>query len=129
MGAGELAATILGGILCRSPSAALLLCSLLSWLPSLLFSLLLLSADPVESGLTLSGRDLGGAVQRGTSHKTPVKLFNLKPPLAHLRQGLPDRSRARRPALIAPWFALGPSLWYAPPARELGSIEPSSLLQ
>jgi hypothetical protein len=73
-----------------------------------------------------SGRDLGGAVHRGISHTTPVNVLSVKPPLFHLRQGLPDRSSARRPALMAPWLALGPSLCAA---RELRppSMVPSSL--
>lgn len=108
MGPGELACT-LGGILCGSPSTLLVLFSLFIWLSSL-FSLLLLSAEPEGSSVRVSGLDLAGAVQRGISHNTPVKDFNLKPPLVHLRQGVPERSSARRPALIAPWFAFGPSL-------------------
>lgn len=108
MGAGELA-WILGGMLRGSPSTLLVLFSLFIWLPSL-FSLLLLSAEAVGSSLGASGLGFGGAVQRGISHKTPVNDFSLKPPLDHLRQGAPDRSRARRPALIAPWLAFGPSL-------------------
>lgn len=109
-GAGELAAAMLGA-LCISISAPLLLASLLTWLLSSLFSLLLLSAEMgVESSADDSGLSLGGAVQRGISQTTPVKLFNTKLPLVHFLQGLPDRSRARRPALMAPWFALGPSL-------------------
>jgi hypothetical protein len=108
IGVGELAWT-LGGMLCGSPSTLLMLFSLFIWLPSL-FSLLLLSAELLVSSVEASAWDFGGATQRGISHKTPVNDFNLKPPLVHLRQGVPDRSRARRPALMAPWFALGPSL-------------------
>jgi hypothetical protein len=109
MGAGELAWT-LGAMLRGSASTLLVLFSLFNWLPSL-FSLLLLSAEAADSSVGASGWGFGGAVHRGISHKTPVNDFNLKPPLVHLRQGAPDLSRARRPALIAPWFALGPSLW------------------
>lgn len=130
------------GALCISTSAPLSLLETL--LPSLpfsfsfsfsfsfpfsLFSLLLPSADgAAESSALDSGTVRGGAVQRGISQTTPVKLLSLKPPLAHLRQGLPDRSRARRPALMAPWFALGPSLWAdGRPVVPLWSIVPSSL--
>lgn len=42
-----------------------------------------------------------------------MKVFTQNPLLAHFRQGLPVRSRARSPALIAPWFAFGPSLCVA----------------
>src|SRR5436190_573720 len=126
-GAGELAAAMLG-TLCISTSTPLWLASLLTWLLSSLFSLLLLSAEiGVESSAEDSGRSLGGAVQRGISQTTPVKLFTTKLPLVHFRHGLPVRSSARRPALIAPWFALGPSLWATRPAPRPPSIVPSSL--
>lgn len=52
-----------------------------------------------------------GALHEGTSQITPVKVFTEKPDLVHFLQGVPVRSRARSPALIAPWFAFGPSLW------------------
>lgn len=109
-GAGEGAATTLGG-LCISTSTPLWLVSLLTSPLVSLFSLLLPSAETgPESSADNSGNVFGGAVQRGISQTTPVKLLSRKEPLAHFRQGLPDRSRARRPALIAPWLALGPSL-------------------
>lgn len=107
-GAGEL--TLLLAVLRNSMSAPPVLFSLFSlsiWLLSL-FSLLL--SPDAESPEVFSVLSLGGAVQRGISQLTPVKLFSLKLPFCHLRHGLPVRSRARRPALIAPWFALGPSL-------------------
>lgn len=97
-GARELSTAWLGGLVI-STSIPLLLFSLSSWLLSL-FSLLL-SPDAGSSDLT-SGLGLGGAVQRGSSQTTPVKLLTLKPPFCHLRQGLPDRSRALKPAFIAP---------------------------
>lgn len=130
IGAGELAFTLGAMLVGCSPSTWLPLFSLFIWLPSLWFSLLLLSADAAaESSEVASGFGFGGAVQRGISHTTPVKLLTRKPPLAHLRQGAPDRSSARSPALIAPWLAFGPSLWYVPPFwRPLGSIVPSSNL-
>lgn len=100
-------------MLCLSgPGPPALLVSLLTWLLSSLFSLLLLSADAAdEAPFDSSGRTLGGAVHRGISQTSPVKDLSLKPLRCHLRQGLPDRSRARRPALMAPRLALGPSLW------------------
>lgn len=52
-----------------------------------------------------------GADQEPTSHDTPVKLLRPKPLRSHLRHGFPDRSSARRPALMAPMLAFGPSLW------------------
>jgi hypothetical protein len=54
-----------------------------------------------------------GADQVGTAHWTPVKDFNVNPALAQRLQGFPVRSSARSLSLIAPVFALGPSL--APP--------------
>lgn len=107
---------------------ALLLLTLLGSMPFSLFSLLLLlSAEAAADASVLpSSRAFGGAVQRGTSQTTPVKLLSVNPPRFHLRQGLPERSRARRPALMAPWFALGPSLWTAP-FVAFGSMVPSSL--
>lgn len=127
-GAGELSAAMLG-VLCISMSLPLLLASLLIWLLSSLFSLpLLLSTDAgVDPSIDESGRGFGGAVQRGISQMTPVKVLSVKPPFVHFRQGLPDRSKARRPALMAPWLALGPSLWDARPFRP-PSMVPSSLL-
>jgi hypothetical protein len=107
-GAGELA--LLLAVLPSSMSAPPLLFSLFSlaiWLLSL-FSLLL--SPDAESPEVPSALIFGGAVQRGISQTTPVKLLSVKLPFCHLRHGLPDRSRARRPALIAPWLAFGPSL-------------------
>lgn len=131
MAAGEFSAAALW-TLCISTSASWLLLSLFTW-PFSLFSLLLPAADTAadteaDSSVTGSGVGLGGAVHRGTSQTVPVKLLRVKPPLAHFRQGLPERSRARRPALIAPWFAFGPSLWPAPrPFALPPSSVPSSL--
>ncbi len=100
IGAGELALML--GALCISTSPPLLLLSLLTCSFSL-FSLLLPSTEAdADSSAAGSGLGLGGAVQRGISQTTPVKLFSRNPPLAHFRQGFPERSRARRPALMAP---------------------------
>ena len=46
----------------------------------------------------------------GSSHTTPVKLLIRMPFFSQRLHGFPLRSRARKPALIAPRFALGPSL-------------------
>ncbi len=118
------------GMLCISMSPPLLLLSLLVW-PFSLFSLVLPSAETdVEPSVADTGFGLGGALQREISQTTPVKVFSLNPPLAHLRHGFPERSSARRPALMAPWFALGPSLWDGPAGPDLpGSTAPSSLGQ
>jgi hypothetical protein len=107
-GASELAKPLSGGGIGVPASCSAPLLSLMA----LLSSLTLLSLEPVESLLTSSAKmaDFLGARQAGTSHATPVKLRILKPCFSHLRHGLPVRSRARRPALIAPMFALGPSL-------------------
>ena len=128
IGAGEFPGAALG-TLCISTSGSWLLLSLLTWLFSGLFSLLLplAEADAVPSAPASSGFGLGGAVHRGISQMVPVKLLSVKPPLAHFRHGLPDRSRARRPALIAPWLALGPRRWPAPRPPALPSAVPSSL--
>lgn len=110
------------------PVLLLTLFSLSIWLLSL-FSLLL-SPDTDWLSEVACALILGGAFHRGISQTTPVNVFILNPPFAHLRQGLPVRSRARNPALIAPWLALGPSLCAALAARGTvaeWSMEPSSL--
>lgn len=43
----------------------------------------------------------------------PVKDLSWRGLRSHFRHGLPVRSRARSPALMAPVLALGPSLWDA----------------
>lgn len=92
------------------------------WLFSLSRALLLLLAllSPSSTGRlrSLSSPfvfkiDIFGARHDGSCHVTPVKLLTLNPLRSHLRHGFPVRSSARRPALIAPWLALGPSLWVA----------------
>lgn len=45
----------------------------------------------------------------GSCHRIPVKLRRRSGCFSHLRQGAPVRSKARRPALMAPVLALGPS--------------------
>jgi len=64
-----------------------------------------LLTSPLNVELSLVGVD-----HDPTDHPIPVKLFNWKPLRSHLRHGLPVRSKARRPALIAPVLAFGPSL-------------------
>jgi hypothetical protein len=51
-----------------------------------------------------------GVCQDGIVQFAPVKLLTPKTLRSHLRQGFPDRSNARSLSLIAPAFALGPSL-------------------
>ena len=83
------------------------------------FSLFEFGVVLCSPSLTVLATARGGAPQDGRCHTTPVKLLTLKPFFSHLRQGLPVRSRARRPALMAPWLAFGPSLW---PARGAGVV-------
>jgi hypothetical protein len=85
----------------------LLLFSLSIWLLSLFSLLLPPDADSSDSPLILT---LGGADHRGISHSTPVNVLSLKEFFCHFLHGAPDRSNALRPALMAPWFAFGPSL-------------------
>lgn len=105
--AGE--STIFGGNGVRSPS------------PELLFSLgtalvplrTLLSLSPVSEAISLGWPDSStlsglGDRQVGSCQTMPVKLFSCNGFFSHLRQGAPERSKARRPALMAPVLALGP---------------------
>lgn len=125
-GAGELAALVFMGV--TSPSPELLFS--LSTALVLLFALLpisplgwVISVASVESSSTAF---VFGARQVGTPHRTPVKLFSWNGLRSHFRQGLPVRSRARRPALIAPWLAFGPSLCEPPPV-PVGRAGPSGV--
>lgn len=112
MGAGDEVFPLATLFISTSPPPLLLL-ALASSCPFNLFSLLLLLSPETDtapvSDISSSMPFLVGAVQRGISQTTPVKLLRVNPPRAHLRHGLPDRSSARSPALIAPWFALGPN--------------------
>jgi hypothetical protein len=105
------------------PSTPLLLRSL----GSALLPLGLLSLEPVVSLLTSPDEAEGGigAFQDGIFHIMPVKDLMWMPLRSHLRQGLPLRSRARKPALMAPVFALGPSLWAGTGLAALVSPERS----
>lgn len=87
------------------------------------------SLSPLSSAaVTLSSvsSDLAGAWVRheGSCQRTPVKLRRRKGCFSHLRQGAPVRSKARRPALIAPVLAFGPNRWAA---ATLLKSPPSSL--
>jgi hypothetical protein len=131
VGAGELAGTLGGAELISTSPPDLTLFSLstlleFSFVPPSLFSLLLpplpFSAEAPEAEESCASPlmvTLGGAFQRGISQTVPVKVLIEKPPFAHFLHGLPVRSRARRPALMAPWLALGPSLWA--PAALMGA--------
>lgn len=88
--------------------------------PSLSFSLptallacsFLASLEPVVSLWASPSRGVPfvlGEDQYGRSQATPVKVLRAMPLRFQRRHGLPERSRARRWALIAPVFALGPS--------------------
>ena len=107
---------------------ALLLFSLGTALLSLIFAV---SLVPVVSLLTSpfsSTVVFLGERQVGTDQLMPVKLLSWNPFFSHLRQGFPDRSRARRPALMAPWLALGPSFWVEDGITPLGVLSPFSPL-
>jgi hypothetical protein len=126
-GAGELSSPF---IIVSPPSIPLLLCSLGRALLPIGFA----SLEPVESLLTSPAnvRSLVGAFQEGMPHIMPVKDLIWMPLRSHLRQGLPLRSRARRPALMAPVLAFGPSLCAGTGLGVLvlspeRSIEPSGL--
>lgn len=106
-GAGELS----GPLDCFGPSTSMPLA--LRSLTALL-SIFALTSSVVELSLLTSPLnvelDRAGAAHEPASHWKPVKLLHWKPLRTHFRQGLPVRSRARRPALMAPVLALGPSL-------------------
>jgi hypothetical protein len=97
MGAGELAMPLVAGAGVFASTPTLL--SLTALLSSLTLSL-----DPVLSLFTSSEKTevFFGARQEGTDQVTPVKLRSWKPFFSHFLHGLPVRSRARRPALMAP---------------------------
>lgn len=109
IGAGELAGGVDMSIVSGLSPELLMAMSLPLGLASLLLccevSFASLDSSPFRARLGLSP-----PLHEGISHTTPVKLFNVNGFLSHLRQALPDRSRARRPALMAPWLALGPNL-------------------
>jgi len=80
-----------------------------------LLSMVCLASPALELSLLTSPLNVelarSGADQEPRDHDMPVKDLSWKPLRSHLRQGLPERSRARRPAFMAPVFAFGPSLW------------------
>lgn len=126
VGAGE--SVTLAGSGVRSPSPRLLFslgAALPVWLA--LLSLSPFSTIPsLASPLGLSDFCGLGARQVGSSQTTPVKLFNWNGLRSHRRHGVPLRSRARRPALMAPWLALGPSLCVVGASLVVSTV-PSSL--
>lgn len=88
-----------------------------------------------ESDVLSARAELCEPFQLGNSKAWPVKLLTVKPRFAHFRHGVPDRSSARRLALIKPVLALGPSLglpvglvMVVVAGLALWSIVPSSLL-
>jgi hypothetical protein len=62
-----------------------------------------------------------GVRHEGSCHMMPVKLRSCRGLRSHLRHAAPVRSRARKPAFMAPVLAFGPRRWAA------GSLSPSSL--
>lgn len=122
--------TTRGGTGVKSPSPELLF-SLGTALALLLALLSLSPASRTPSLVSLSPCSSSictlGARHAGSCHWMPVKLFSCSGWRSHRRHGAPERSRARRPALIAPVLALGPSRWLF--AAVLGcSAVPSSLM-
>ena len=106
-GAGELSSPFVRTV--SPPSTPLLLCSLGSALLLPIFT----SLEPVLSLLTSPANDESrvGAFHEDMFQAMPVKELICRPLRSHFRHGLPERSRARRPALIAPVLAFGPSRW------------------
>ena len=120
-GAGEPVTPISPEVLFSLPPLLLLLSALL-WLFEVV--------EPFEGSPSPSSIFVFGARQEGISQVTPVNVLRRNPDLVHFLQGLPVLSRARSPALMAPWLALGPSLWLGPGAGPFGfvcTIVPSSL--
>jgi hypothetical protein len=66
-----------------------------------------------------------GAFQDDMPQTAPVNDLSWSPFFSQRRQGLPERSRARRPALMAPVLALGPSLCAAALPTALTGAPPS----
>lgn len=109
------------------------------WLFSLGIALLPGGLSSLELSLftsPLASMPLGrvGAFQELKAHVAPVKDLSCRPFFSQRRQGLPERSRALKPALMAPVLALGPSLWAAalaalalPPVSPERSMVPSGL--
>ncbi len=117
-------------VMVTSPSLPLLLCSLCK----ALLPLGLRSLEPVVSLFTSPEKfeSRVGAFQEGIPHIMPVNDLSWMPLRSQRRHGLPVRSSARRPALIAPVLAFGPSLCAGIGAAVVGrpvarSIVPSAL--
>lgn len=70
-----------------------------------------ISLEPVLSLLTSPENESRvGAFHDGIAHIVPVNDLSWNGLRSHRRHGLPVRSSARSPALMAPVFAFGPSL-------------------
>ena len=106
MGGGELAIGV--EIAMGSPALLSMATSLSAGLASLLLckevSFISLELSPLSFAI------FSPPFHEGTSQVMPVKLLTWNGFRFHLRQGVPDRSRARRPALMAFSAFLGPSL-------------------
>lgn len=71
------------------------------------------SLSPLSSAATLASTELFdfdrlGVRHEGSCHMIPVKLRSCRGLRSHLRHALPERSNARKPALMAPVLAFGP---------------------
>lgn len=103
-------------------------------LPMLLLLFSLLWLFEVAVSLSEPNARIVGVFHDDISQALPVKDLMRNPVFSHRLHCLPVRSRARSPALIAPWLALGPSLWLAvvtpaaPFAALAAAVRPSGLL-
>ena len=93
-------ATIIGAGELSIPTPPITPLRLLSSLPTPLLSALVL--------FTTSPTSLSGAFHVANPHIVPVKLLICKGFRSHFRQAFPERSSARRLALMLPVLALGP---------------------
>jgi len=99
-GAGELAAGVDSAIDSGRGAGLSSMATSLSGFMSLLLCMDTSLASLVLS--LLSEVDLFPPFHEDISQTTPVKLLTVNALRSHLRHGLPDLSRARRPAFIAP---------------------------
>lgn len=119
-----------------SPTPPLTLLSLPTALLPPTASLFSLELSLFVSPFASSPGVLFGVFHELIFHVIPVKLLSWRPFFSHRRQGFPERSSARKPALMAPVFAFGPSLCggigagpavMGLPESAERSIEPSGL--